>query len=261
MSIKLLSNKELITVDTITKFGEEFHQLNKHYIDGNVVINKDNLQEMKKKRAEYNNQFKEIEEMRKFTLKELDKERNELTKVYKPNVTDHFNKIDVNFKKSIDEIENEEKQEKENRVKLYFDELKQLNNIDFINFNDIGLNITLTVSENKLKEQTLDFVKRVVSDLELIGTQIHAERIKVRYMAIINVSQAIKEVNAEISTEEQLKTDKVIEKPIEVVEEPKALSKPKVKEKDLIVLFKVTATRTQILELKSYMEKEGIKYE
>lgn len=262
-NLVVADNKEMITVNTLNQFGKDFYDRNKNYIEGKVLVTEDNLKDMKVKRAEFNKTFNENESLRKMALAELDKSRIELMNAYKPNVTEYFSKIDKNLKESIDLLEDKQKQDKKDKVESYFNELKELHALDFLTFDKIGLNVTLSVSEKKLREEALDFVNRVLSDLELIDTQTHAKRIKVRYITNMNVSQAIQTVTEEVKHEEKLLHTKLeAEQDTEVntkIEKP--LSKPIIKEETMKVQFTVTATRTQIVKLKEIMETEGIVYE
>ena len=195
---------------------------------------------------------------------------------FKKAVLEPFDKVDKVLKEYKEEFdkrlnlgadnsekyETSKKKEKEDSIRSYFEELKTLHGLDFLTFDKLGLNITLSVSEKKLREETLDFVNRVLSDLKLIDTQTHAERIKVRYTSIMDVKQAITSVLDEIKQEESLQGEKLAETP-EVVEPKveKTLSAPVIKEETIKVQFTVTATRTQIIKLKEIMETEGIEYE
>lgn len=196
---------------------------------------------------------------------------------FKKAVLEPFDKVDEVLKEYKEEFdkrlnlgadnsekyETSKKKEKEDSVRSYFEELKTLHGLDFLTFDKLGLNVTLSVTEKKLREETLDFVNRVLSDLTLIDTQIHKERIKVRYITIMDVSEAIKTVTEEVKHEEKLLHTKLeAEQDTEVntkIEKP--LSKPIIKEETMKVQFTVTATRTQIVKLKEIMETEGIVYE
>ena len=63
--------------------------------------------------------------------------------------------------------------------------------IDFIDFSQLGLSITLTVSKKKLREQVKAFVDKVCDELELIETQENRDEILVEYKKSLNVAQAI----------------------------------------------------------------------
>ena len=44
-------------------------------------------------------------------------------------------------------------------------------NIDFVTFESVALDINLSTSEKKYKEQCNEFISRIKDDLALIGTQ------------------------------------------------------------------------------------------
>ena len=81
-------------------------------------------------------------------------------------------------------------------VKEYFEELVTAKNIDFISFEQLGLKITLSVSEKKLKEQVNNIVERVATDLKAIDIQEDKEEILVEYKKHLNVSEAVSTVAA-----------------------------------------------------------------
>ena len=68
--------------------------------------------------------------------------------------------------------------------------------IDFISFERLGLKITLSVSEKKLKEQVNNIVERVATDLKAIEIQENKEEILVEYKKSLNVSEAVSIVDA-----------------------------------------------------------------
>ena len=107
-----------------------------------------------------------------------------------------YTKANSQLKAKIDVIEDGLKLAKENSVKEYFEELVTAKNIDFISFEQLGLKITLSVSEKKLKEQVNNIVERVATDLKAIDIQEDKEEILVEYKKHLNVSEAVSTVAA-----------------------------------------------------------------
>mgnify|MGYP000551560993 CR=1 FL=1 len=107
-----------------------------------------------------------------------------------------YTKANSQLKAKIDVIEDGLKLEKENSVKEYFEELVTAKKIDFISFERLGLKITLSVSEKKLKEQVNNIVERVATDLKAIEIQENKEEILVEYKKSLNVSEAVSIVDA-----------------------------------------------------------------
>ena len=83
------------------------------------------------------------------------------------------------------------KTEKRNALQSYFNELKNFNNIDWLTFDRWDVEIGLSITEKKYKEMILDFVGKIIEDLDLIGTEEHAAEILVEYKKTLNASQSI----------------------------------------------------------------------
>jgi len=79
-------------------------------------------------------------------------------------------------------------------VKTYFDELCVASDIDFLEFENVGLTINLSTSDKKYKEACNEYVSRVNDDLALIETQEFEAEIIAEYKINLNASKAIKEV-------------------------------------------------------------------
>lgn len=106
---------------------------------------------------------------------------DEFMAVYRECVTDVFTPCDQELKRKIGSVEEELKARKAERVKAYFLEYCQSVGIDFLRFEDVGLNITKTVSEKRLKESAKACVDRVAQDCAVIGQQEHAAEIMAEY--------------------------------------------------------------------------------
>ena len=124
------------------------------------------------------------------------------------------------------------------------------------------LNVTLSSSLKSLKEEVDNFIKSVLSDISLIGSQEHQERIFVEYKRSLNVSQAIQKVITDVKAEKELielKNQPVQELVQKVEEERKQVET--VEEEILTVSFTIKDTRVNIIKVREFMKKEGIKYE
>ena len=233
----------------------------------NLVISEDNLQFAKSLRAKYNKGFAEYEEGRKLIKKAVNDPYDQFEKDYKAKLASQYIEADTVLKTTINEIENGLKEVKKNEVKAYFMELISKNNIEFVTFEQVGLNITLSASEKSLQEQIKSFVDHVVSDLSLISTQEHQERIIVRYRQSLNVSQSITSVVNEVKQEEALKAKKEEPKP----EEPKPIEvvipvedglPPFIAPDNLIKIdMSIYATPKNFENLYRFMKDFGISYE
>ena len=171
-----MENKELIVIKQLPIIEEKLKELSKE-IDEKVekakslVVSEETVKEVKKTRAELTKDFKELEEQRKLVKEKVLAPYMAFEEVYKTYVSDKYKSADIELKTKIDQVELEQKKAKEQEVRDYFEEYKQSKNIDFITFENMNLNITLSASLKSLKEEAKAFVDKVESDLNLIETQ------------------------------------------------------------------------------------------
>lgn len=160
-----------------------------------VTVSEENRQEIKKIRAAMNAEKSRLDEVYKKALEAVIAPIQVVQDKYKDCVG-LYTKANSQLKAKIDVIEDGLKLEKENSVKEYFEELVTAKKIDFISFERLGLKITLSVSEKKLKEQVNNIVERVATDLKTIEIQENKEEILVEYKKSLNVSEAVSIVDA-----------------------------------------------------------------
>ena len=160
-----------------------------------VTVSEENRQEIKKIRAAMNAEKSRLDEVYKKALEAVIAPIQVVQDKYKDCVG-LYTKVNSQLKAKIDVIEDGLKLEKENSVKEYFEELVTAKKIDFISFERLGLKITLSVSEKKLKEQVNNIVERVATDLKAIEIQENKEEILVEYKKSLNVSEAVSIVDA-----------------------------------------------------------------
>lgn len=239
-----------------------------------LIVNEDTVKEIKKIRAEFKKDFNELEEKRKEVKKKISEPYEQFEEIYKNYVSNKFIKADNDLKIKIDEIENELKAKKEREIKEYFEEYKIANNIDFVEYNQIGLKIGLSDSLKSLKEKIKNFIDQRVSDIELIGTQEHRTEILVEYKKTLNVSNAITSVNNRFKAIEEEKKKQEQEKQLQqfIVDmakesdkhmvEKEILKEPVVEyEKIYTTKFTVKATKIKLVELKKFLNDGGYIYE
>lgn len=152
----------------------------------------DNLQTVKKKRAELRKAFDDLEQRRKQAKEQIMAPYMAFEKVYKECVTDVFAPGDKQLKEAIDNIESGIKQAKADKAKTWFNEYAASSGIDFLTWEQVGLSVTKSVSLKKLNEQSKKCLDRVHEELEMIKLQTHAEEILAEYKANgCNVAGAI----------------------------------------------------------------------
>jgi len=161
-----------------------------------LAVTEDTVKAVKKQRTELTKMFKDLENRRKSVKAAVMKPYEEFEAVYKTYVTDIFKPADAKLKGKIDEVEDGIKREKFDEVETHFNEYCQSKGIDFLTFANTGIKVGLSDSMKSLKDQSVEFVDKVVDDLALIETQEHKPEILVEYKKTLNVSQAITTVKA-----------------------------------------------------------------
>lgn len=281
-------SKDLIIVKQLPQIEEHLKELSTE-IDEKVenakglICTEESVKTIKQVRADLNKEFKELEAQRKSVKEQILAPYMQFEDVYKTYISEKYKSADVDLKQKIDSTENELKKQKEQEIKDYFEEYKTANNIDFVNYEQAKINVTLTVSKKNLKEQAKMFIDKIKDDLQLIETQECKEEILVEYKQNLNVSRAIQEVanRHKLLEEEKKKQEELKNKELEEtqrqadisikeqeIETKKALDyfvvePPKIVEQEQILTLKFTVrgTRTKLKELKKFLEDGGYEYE
>lgn len=231
-----------------------------------LVCTEATVKEIKKVRSELNTQFISLEEQRKTVKKAITKPYNDFQSVYDTFIGNKFKAADVALKTKINEVENELKNTKADAVCEFYYEYAQARGIE-IPFERAAINVTLSVTEKKLKEQCAEFIDRIVSDYALIDTQENKEEILAEYQSTLNVSQAITTVknrHAEIERQLKLAEERTKQKEIkkEVVKKVEAVAPAKIikPEPTYKVVFSVTGTKANIKMLVDFMRANNIEF-
>ena len=280
--------KDLIIVKQLPQIEEHLKELSVE-IDKKVesakslVCTEESVKTIKQVRADLNKEFKELETQRKSVKEQILTPYMQFEEVYKVYISDKYKSADVDLKTKIDNTENELKAQKEQEIKDYFEEYKTANDIDFVDFKQANINVTLTASKKSLKEQAKKFIDKIVDDLKLIEIQECKEEILVEYKQNLNVSRAIQEVanRHKLLEEEKRKQEELKNKQLEEaqrqadmpIKEQEIVTKnalgnfvieaPKVEEQEeiLVLKFTVKGTKTKLKELKKFLDEGGYDYE
>ncbi len=242
-----------------------------------LVCTEETVKEVKKARAELNTEFKAWEEKRKEVKTAVLTPYEKFETVYNDCISSSYKDADKILKKKIDDVEGELKSKKSEEVKAYFAEYLQSSNIDFVTFEQSGINVTLSASLKSLKEAAKKFIDKVSEDLNLIGTFNNSAEILVEYKKTLNVSASITSVTARMQAIEAEKKRQEAEqerkeaeaKRVEEVKQaagnevPEVLEAPKAEKADdqvLTLRFQVTASRSKLKELKAFLDNGGYEY-
>ena len=252
-----------------------------------MTCTEDTVKSVKALRADLSKDFQELEKKRKDVKGKILAPYEQFEAVYRTYVTNIFKPADAQLKDKIDDVENGLKDQKKAEIAAFFDEYKASKGIDFIAFEDTGINVTLSASKKSLKEQARTFVDKVNDDLMMIDTQNNSAEILVEYKRTLNASQAItivsnrhKAIEEECRRFEQIqesqaakdaaaqKVDAVIK--AEMPSEPEALSipdaqpfteEPPVQEELCEVRFRVVHTLEKLKALKAFLIEGGYQFE
>ena len=267
-------NNELITIETLPKIKYHLEQLSVEIKDKvaratSLVVNDDTVKEVKQVRSELNKEFTELENQRKAVKNAIMNPYNKFEEIYKENVSELYKQADAELKEKIDNVENQLKQEKENELKEFVKQHCEANKIH-IEFEQIGLNITLSASMKSLKEQALKFIEKIVSDLKLIELEEYKDEILLEYNKNgFDFSKAKLDIMARHKQLEEIKKQQEeiqlqINDEAEIVEKVNEIITPKeiIEDDELItVTFTITDTKENVLKVREFMKKEEINYD
>lgn len=274
------SNKiDINEIVKITQMPEIFSQLEQIglYIDekldgvNEMVCSEENKKEVKEKRTEINNTLKVLEDKRKEIKKKLEEPYKTFEEKYKLECKDKLEEASNVLGEKITTIENEQKQQKQQMLEDFFKQYQEYYHLEnIVNFENVGLNITLSASEKSLKDEIIEFCKTRAEEINLINQEEDKEEIMVEYIkngldyikakATIldrhNTIEKLKEQNeqqADLAKQEQ----SVVENVETLVSAPKKIVET---EEMFEITFKVKATKKKLILLKQFMETEGIEY-
>ncbi len=234
-----------------------------------LECNEESKNEVKNARAKLNKIKTTLEDKRKQVKNAIIEPYNKFEIIYNDLVKDKLNNADSTLKEKIDLIENEQKQQKEQILREFVEEHCKANNIH-IDFEKIGLNITLSASEKSLKEQAKAFIEKVASELKLIEQEEFSSEILYEYGKSLNyieaktkVLQRHKELE-EIKKQQEQKqeVEEQEEKIVEKVEETIEITAPveMVDEEINTYQFEVKATKEQVKQIIEFMKGLGVEY-
>lgn len=167
------------------------------------VATEDTIKTLKSTRAELNKESKEFEEKRKAIKEAVMTPYNDFENTYKLEIIDKYKEADNQLKETINGFEVKIKQEKRDNLILYFHELIETEQIDFVKFEDLKIDVNLSTSEKKYREQILEYITKVVDDLKLIDAEEHKVEILVEYKKTLNASASILSVKSRKQAEKE----------------------------------------------------------
>lgn len=269
--------KDIIRVETLPKIVQQLEQLSVE-VDGIVndalalECNEESKQDVKKARANINKMKTELEDRRKIVKEQILEPYMNFEKVYNELIKDKLVYADNTLKNKIDEIENAQKQEKENNIKDYFLEYcESVHLLSIVTWEQLNIKIGLSDSEKKLREEVKSKLDKIESDIKLIELEEYSNDIMVEYLkdfdfakAKLTVVNRIAEINRLKEEKEKIEQlqqqDKILEDKVdEIVIPVDNVEKPV--DNILTTKFQVQGTKEQLVNLKQYMIQSNIKFE
>ena len=275
-----MQDKQIMVLETLPVIKTYLENLSveiKEKVDKSLslVCTEDTVKDVKKVRAELNKEFQELEAQRKDIKSAILDKYYEFETIYKARVANLYNEADNSLKEKIANVEYQLKKEKEEEIREFFEEHCKDKNVN-VQFERMGLNITLSASMKSLKEQTLAFIEKIASDLKLIELEEYKEEILLEYnktldfanskLIVIERKKQIEEMQKrqEELARKKAEEEKVIEVVEEVIEEeitaPELVEDEVEEQQMMVVAFQVTATVEQIKELKQWLKERNIQY-
>lgn len=154
-------------------------------------------------RTELNKELADFETQRKFIKEGVNNPYNEFESIYKTEISEKYKSAIELLKDKIAFVEDKVKSDKKESVETYFNELCVSEKIDFIKFEKLGIEINLSTTEKKYKEQIYDYIIKVVDDINLIKSTDFEAEILTEYKSNLNVSVAITSVKTRKENEKK----------------------------------------------------------
>lgn len=241
-----------------------------------LAVTPETLSQVKKVRAKLRKDFDELETQRKALKSAIMEKYDEFEReVYKPLISIRVEEGDAELKRKISAVESQLKQEKEDDLRDYFQELADSEHLDWLEYERGGFNVTLSKSRTALHREVDAFVDWVSSDTTAINAMPDAEEILVEYKRTLHLGEAVETVSrrhkaieqerrerehlAEMRRREEEAAERTREAAREVSEPPVAVKEEEPKNDDPVrtLAFKVTAPVSKLKELKLFLDYGG----
>ena len=281
-----LKQAPIIVYEQIKAVGQQIEAKIAELNLDNRLVTDETLKSAKNTRTMLRKELAVFEEQRKFIKEQVNTPYEAFEKAYKEHIKVHYDKADNTLKYKIDEVQNRLLNDKQGRIKDYFTELCQSQCIDFLIFERLPLNITLSDSDKKFKEQVANFVGEVSKSLQLIESLNEPDEFKAEmlteYKQMLDVTRAIQNAQyrkqqreaelqrleaqkaraeqARLAAEARAKEVAPLQAP-EEVPAPAIQEAPAPPQEEIIhVTLELIGTRTQLRALRQFLDINNIKY-
>lgn len=241
-----------------------------------LVATPESFKSIKDIRAKLNKEFKEYEEQRKAIKTGVSNPYVLFDAEYKKHISAHYSDADEKLKVKILSVESELKLEREKELKGFFIETCQANDVDFITFDKVGLNITMSPSMKSYKDKIKSFVEDVAKDATLIETLDTTDNYKVdvlvEYKACLDLTKSIQTIKSRREAKEEEAAKRVapavsvgefkptVVEPIPIVDAPLQAPVIETPEDVYDMKFAVKSTLIKLKELKAFLIANEIEF-
>lgn len=267
----MMENQKLVVVKQLPVIEERLKLL-KESVESQVsealslACTADTVQAVKQKRAELSASFREMEDLRKTIKKEVLAPYEAFEAVYKECVSDAYSRADLVLKERISDVETAIKDECEAKLRVYFLELCEAADIDWLSWERMCVKVDMASAKQKIPRKLMQQIKErvdcIANDLSMISSMPDAAEITVEYRKTLNATAAISSVQERKRLVEVAKASAEAIKPAaptreeqEFFQMPKRVEKAAVKK--YTAHFAVTATLEQLKLLKKWMADNG----
>lgn len=289
-----LKQAPIIVYEKIKAVGQQIEAKIAELNLDNQLVTDETLKSAKNTRTTLRKELAVFEEQRKFIKDQVNAPYEAFEKAYKEHIKVHYDKADSTLKAKIDEVQNRLLDDKRGRIKDYFTELCQSQGIDFLIFERLPLNITLSDSDKKFKEQVANFVGEVSKSLEFIESLTDPDEYKAEILAdykqTLDVMRSINNAKyrkqqreaelqrieaqraaaeqARLAAEARAKEVAPLQAPEEVPAPapqevpapPQEVPAPAPQEEIIHVTLELIGTRAQLRALRQFLDINNIKY-
>ena len=197
MNEQLITLKQapIIIYERIKAVGQQVESKIAELNLDNQLVTDETLKSAKNTRTTLRKELAVFEEQRKFIKEQVNAPYEAFEKAYKEHIKVHYDNADSTLKDKINQVENRLREDKIARIKEFFTELCMSQGIDFLIFERLPLNITLSASDKSFKEQVTGFVSEVSKGLQLIDSLNEPDEFKAEiltdYKQTLDITRAI----------------------------------------------------------------------
>lgn len=280
----VVTQKPIITYDTLEAISKNVSDKIQSLDIESLEPTEDNLSLIKRTRADLTKDFNDLENQRKMVKEIIMKDYNIFEDDYKKLISSLFKNADDQLKTLATTVDDKILSVKIDGIKDYF---ADMNEYDFITFDNLGLKIIKSKSDKSIKTEIDEYLANIKMSLATIETLPNKERVLAKFQMNRDLNRSISETNIEIQREEQIKAQneeresqaeqrrlaleesqriakaQLQEEPVNmVIDLPVCEPQPVVEEEQIFkCTFSVFATKAQLKQCKEFFAQIGVKYE